>query len=66
MRNIGISAHIVRVCLYAYTHACVHPCVYVCTCVVQVLSIVKAVRLVMTWPLIALNIVTILFKLILG
>ena len=32
----------------------------------QVLSIVKAVRLVMTWPLIALNILTILFKLLLG
>merc|ERR1712216_29335 len=32
----------------------------------KVLSIVKAVRLVMTWPLIALNILTILFKLLLG
>mmetsp|Transcript_84934 Transcript_84934/g.124270 ORF Transcript_84934/g.124270 Transcript_84934/m.124270 type:complete len:82 (-) Transcript_84934:141-386(-) len=32
----------------------------------KVLSIVKAVRLVMTWPLIFLNILTILFKLILG
>lgn len=32
----------------------------------KVLSIVKAVRLVMMWPLIFLNTLTVLFKLLLG